>query len=367
MQRRKFLKSAGVGAAATSAVTLAAPALAQGMPELKWRLTSSFPKSLDTLFGGAELFCRRVSEITDGKFKITPFASGEIVPGFQVLDAVQNGTVEIGQTAAYYYIGKDITFTFDTAVPFGLNSRQHVAWWMHGGGRELMSEFYKEYGVVGHLMGGTGAQMGGWYRKEIKTVDDLKGLKFRVGGFAGQILTKLGVVPQQIAGGDIYPALEKGTIDAAEWVGPYDDQKLGFNKVAPYYYYPGWWEGGPQTTAMIGLNKWNELPKSYKAVVEAASAYAQTWMLSKYDAENPKALRELVAGGTKLMAFPQPLMEAAFAASNELYGELSAKSPKFKKIYENWRPFRNEEILWFRVCEGSFDNFMARMSAGNKL
>jgi TRAP-type mannitol/chloroaromatic compound transport system substrate-binding protein len=181
------------------------------------------------------------------------------------------------------------------------------------------------------------------------------------------VCNKLGAVAQQIAGGDIYPALEKGTIDAAEWVGPYDDQKLGFHKIAPYYYYPGWWEGGPQTTAMIGLNKWNELPKNYKAIIEAASANAQTWMVSKYDAENPKALRELVAGGTKLMPFSQPLMEAAFAASNELYAELSAKSPNFKKIYENWRPFRNEEILWFRVCEGSFDNFMARMSAGGKL
>jgi TRAP-type mannitol/chloroaromatic compound transport system substrate-binding protein len=161
--------------------------------------------------------------------------------------------------------------------------------------------------------------------------------------------------------------LEKGTIDAAEWVGPYDDQKLGFNKIAPYYYYPGWWEGGPQTTAMISLTKWNELPKNYKAVVEAASAYAQNWMLSKYDGENPKALRELVANGTKLMPFPQPVMEAAFAAATELYGEISAKNAKFKKVYDQWRQFRNEEILWFRVCEGSFDNFMARQSAASKL
>jgi TRAP-type mannitol/chloroaromatic compound transport system substrate-binding protein len=209
--------------------------------------------------------------------------------------------------------------------------------------------------------------MGGWFRKDIKSVDDLKGLKFRIAGIAGQVINKLGGVAQQIAGGDIYPALEKGTIDAAEWIGPYDDQKLGFNKIAPYYLYPGWWEGGPQTTAMISLAKWNELPKSYKAVLEAASAYAQAWMLSKYDAENPKALRELVAGGTKLMPFPQPVMEAAFTAANELYAEISAKNPRFKKVYDNWRPFRNEEILWFRVCEGSFDNFMARQSAAGKL
>src|SRR5213082_2107706 len=347
MKRRSFLKQAAAGVAAGA---VAAPAIAQSQPTINWRMAASWPKSLDTLYGGAELICKRVGEATGGKFNIKLFAAGEIVGGLQVLNAVQAGTVECGHTAAYYYFGKDQTFAFGTAIPFGLNARQQYAWYYHAGGLELMREFYKEYNVVNILAGNTGAQMGGWFRKPIKSVADLKGLKFRIGGTGGTVLTRLGVVPQQIAGGDIYPALEKGTIDAAEWVGPYDDQKLGFNKIAPYYYYPGWWEGGPQTTAMIGLNKWNELPKNYKAIIEAASAYAQTWMVSKYDAENPKALRELAAGGTKLMPFPQPLMEAAFKASNELYAELSAKSPKFKKIYENWRPFRNEEILWFRVC-----------------
>ena len=205
---------------------------------------------------------------------------------------------------AYYYVGKDVTFTFDTAVPFGLNSRQHVAWWMHGGGRQLMDEFYKDYGVVGHLMGGTGAQMGGWYRKEIKTPEDLQGLKFRVGGFAGQILGKLGVIAQQIAGGDIYPALEKGTIDAAEWVGPYDDEKLGFNKVAPYYYYPGWWEGTGMGTAYINLKAWQSLPPIYQKAIEVAANEVTLWMLAKYDDGNPAALRRLVVGGTKLHAVP---------------------------------------------------------------
>ena len=364
MKRREFLKVAGAGMAASA---VAAPAVAQSMPEIKWRLTASWPKSLDTLFGSCETFAKYVSEATDNKFQIQTFAAGEIVPALQALDAVQNGTVEVGHTALYYYVGKDPTWALFCAVPFGLNTRQQNAWFYDGDGTKLINEFARKSNIYPLLGGNTGAQMGGWFRKEIKTVDDLKGLKFRIGGWAGKTLQTLGVVPQQIAGGDIYPALEKGTIDAAEWVGPYDDQKLGFNKIAPYYYYPGWWEGGPQTTAMIGLNKWNELPKGYKAIVEAASAYAQTWMLSKYDAENPKALRELAASGTKLMPFPQPLMEAAFAASNELYAELSAKSPNFKKIYDNWRPFRNEEILWFRVCEGSFDNFMARMSAANKL
>ena len=368
MQRRKFLRSAGIGGGAVAVVgTLAAPAIAQTMPELKWRLASSFPKSLDTLYGAGEMLVKYVAEMTDNKFQIRIFAAGEIVPGLQVLDAVQNGTVEMGHTAGTYYVGKDPTFAFDTAIPFGTNSRQQDAWINWGGGRELLAEFYKAYNVHGIVCGATGAQMGGWFRKEIRTVDDLKGLKFRIAGIAGLVINRVGGVAQQIAGGDIYPALEKGTIDAAEWVGPYDDQKLGFNKITQYYYYPGWWEGGPQPSAYINLEKWNELPKPYKAVMEAGCAQAQKWMLSKYDAENPKALRELAATGTKLMPFTQPVMEACFNASNEIWAEISAKNAKFKKVYDSWRPFRNEEILWFRVCENTFDNFMARQSATDKL
>ena len=358
MQRRKFLKTAGVGAAA--ATTVAAPALAQGQPELKWRLASSFPKSLDTLWGGAELFCRRVGELTDGKFKIQPFASGEIVPGFQVLDAVQNGTVEIGQTAAYYYIGKDITFTFDTAVPFGLNSRQHVAWWMHGGGREAMNEFYKDYGVVGHMMGGTGAQMGGWFRKEIKTLEDLKGLKFRVGGVAGQVLSRLGVVPQQLPPGDIYPALEKGTIDAAEWIGPYDDEKLGFIKVAPYYYYPGWWEGCANGHLYINTAKWAELPKAYQDMITVAAGMASADLTAKYDARNAQAIKRLVAAGAQLRPFPPAVMDACLKASLELYNEVSAANADFKKIWESTLAFRNDQYLWWQVAEYTYDTYLIR-------
>ena len=262
MKRRQFLQAAGVGLAATA---VAKPAIAQSMPEINWRLTSGFPKSLDTLYGGAEIFAKYVCESTDGKFQIQPFAAGEIVGTFQAADAVSNGTVEMGQTASYYYVGKDPTFAFPTAIPFGLNARQENAWMYHGGGIDLMNEFFAKHNLYGMPAGNTGTQMGGWFRKEIKTVADLQGLKMRIGGLAGQVLQKLGVVPQQIAGGDIYPALERGTIDAAEWVGPYDDEKLGFNKVAPFYYYPGFWEGGAQITAFFNPAKWNELPKAYKA------------------------------------------------------------------------------------------------------
>ncbi|MFC3677337.1 TRAP transporter substrate-binding protein [Ferrovibrio xuzhouensis] len=360
MQRRKFLKGAalagagGIGAASTFAM----PAIAQSMPEISWRMASSFPKSLDTIFGAGEVIARRVEAATDGKFKIRVFAGGEIVPGLQVLDAVQAGTVECGHTASYYYVGKDPTFAFDTAIPFGLNGRQQNAWMMFGGGMELMREFFKGYNCINFMAGNTGAQMGGWFRKEIKTVEDLNGLKMRIGGFAGKVLVKLGLVPQQIAGGDIYPSLEKGTIDATEWVGPYDDEKLGFNKVAKYYYYPGWWEGGPQLSALCNIDAFNKLPKSYQAVFEAACHEANTWMVAKYDAQNPAALKRLISSGTQLRAFSRPIMEASLKAANELYAETSAANPKFKKVYDNWRPFRDEEVLWWRIAENTFDNFM---------
>src|SRR5499426_856394 len=360
MKRREFLK---VGAAGMAASALAAPAVAQSMPEVKWRLTASWPKSLDTIYGACETLAKHVAEATDNKFQIQVFAAGEIVPALQVLDAVQNGTVELGHTATYYYIGKDPTWALFCAVPFGLNARQQNAWFYDGDGMKLMNEFGKKYNVYSLVGGNTGAQMGGWFRKEIKTVDDLKGLKMRIGGWAGKTLQTLGLVPQQIAGGDIYPALEKGTIDAAEWVGPYDDEKLGFNKVAPYYYYPGWWEGGTAQHFLINLAKWNELPKNYQAVFAAAAGLVTSWMVPKYDAGNPAALRRLVASGTELRPFPRTVLEPCFAEAYKFYDELAAKDPKFKKIYDSLKAFRADQNLWFRVAENTFDNFNFSMSA----
>jgi TRAP-type mannitol/chloroaromatic compound transport system substrate-binding protein len=363
VQRRRFLKSAGLGLTAAAATsTVAAPAIAQGAPEIQWRLASSFPKSLDTIYGGAETLTKRIAAATDGKFQIRPYAAGEIVPGLQVLDAVQNGTVQIGHTCAYYYVGKDPTFAFDTALPFGLNARQQMAWMYEGGGMQIMRDFYKDYSVIHFPAGNTGVQMGGWFRKEIKSVQDLAGLKMRIAGIAGQIMSKMGVVPQQIAGGDIYPSLEKGTIDAAEWVGPYDDEKLGFYKVAKYYYYPGFWEGGPQITLYINQAEWDKLPKHYQAVLEAAAAEANNVMLAKYDVQNPLALKRLVANGTQLRPFPRDVMEAAYQATFQLYDELTKSNPKFKKVYDSWKPFLDEEQLWFRVAEHTYDTF--NISAG---
>ncbi len=357
MSRRNFLKMAGAGVAASA---LAAPAIAQSTPAIKWRLTASWPKSLDTLFGACETFAKHVSEATDGKFQIQVFAAGEIVPGLAVLDAVQNGTVEIGHTATYYFIGKDPTWALFCAVPFGLNTRQQNAWFYDGDGLKLMNDFGKKSNVYSLVGGNTGAQMGGWFRKEIKTVEDLKGLKMRIGGWAGKTLQKLGVVPQQLAGGDIYPALEKGTIDAAEWVGPYDDEKLGFNKVAPYYYYPGWWEGGTANHFLVNLEKWNDLPKNYQAIIASAAGLANVEETARYDARNPGALKRLVAAGTQLRPFSQPIMEACLKASNEVNAETSATNPDYKAVWDSIQAFRNDEYLWWQVAEFSYDSFMIR-------
>jgi TRAP-type mannitol/chloroaromatic compound transport system substrate-binding protein len=357
MKRRDFLKASSMGLAGTA---VAAPAIAQSMPELKWRLTSSFPKSLDTLYGAAEVFSKTVAEASDNKFQIQVFAAGEIVPGLQAADAVQNGTVEMCQTAPYYFVGKDPTFALPCSVPFGPNARQQNAWVYHHGGLELMNAFYQKYNIYALPAGNTGCQMGGWFRKEIKEVSDLNGLKFRIGGFAGRVLAKLGVVAQQLAGGDIYPALEKGTIDAAEWVGPYDDEKLGFQKVAQYYYYPGWWEGGTQVHHFFNVEQWNKLTPTYKSIVRAASDQANVWMMAKYDAGNPQALKRLVAGGAQLRPFPGPVLDACLKASNEIYQEVSASNPDFKKIWENIWAFKNDEYLWWQVAEYTYDTYQIR-------
>jgi TRAP-type mannitol/chloroaromatic compound transport system substrate-binding protein len=367
MKRRQFLRAAGPGLAATAVAKLAVaqsavaqPAIAQSNPAIKWRLTSSFPKSLDVTYGTSETIAKMVAEGTDNRFQMQPFAAGEIVPGLQAMDAVSSGTVEACHTAAYYYFGKDPTFALFCAVPFGLNQRQMYAWTYDGDGAKLMNEFGKKFKLHSIVCGGTGCQMGGWFRREIKEVADFKGLKFRIGGFAAKTFQKLGAVPQQIAAGDIYPALEKGAIDGAEWVGPYDDEKLGLSRVAKYYYYPGWWEGGFVNHLMINIDKWNELPKHYRSVVVGAAAYANNEALAKEDARNPAALRRLVAGGTELRAFSQPIMEACLKASNEVNAETAAGNADFKKVLENMLAFRNDEYLWWQVAEYSYDNFMIR-------
>ena len=355
MERRSFVRGAGLAGVLAAG---AAPAIVHAQANIRWRLASSFPRSLDTIFGAAEVFAKHVSEMTGGKFEISTHAGGELMPAFGVVDGVQQGTVEMAHTAPYYFFGKDPTFALGCAIPFGLNSRQTTAWMYEGNGLKLMREFYAGYNIINFPGGNTGTQMGGWFRKEIKSLADIKGLKFRIGGFGGKVIERIGGVPQNIPGGEIYQSLEKGTIDAAEWVGPYDDLKLGFNKVAPNYYYPGWWEGGPQLDIYVNTKAYAGLSGEYKAIIENAAAFAHTEMQAKYDAKNPEALRQLVAGGTKLHRFPKDMMDAAFKEATALYSDLSNSNPHWKKIYADFSAFRREQNLWFRFAESSFDDFM---------
>jgi len=355
MERRSFVRHAGLAGVLAAG---AAPAIAQGQGQVRWRLASSFPKNLDTLFGAAELMAKRVAEMSGGKFQITVHAAGEIVPALGVVDAVQASTVEMAHTAPYYFFGKDETFALGCAIPFGLNSRQMTAWMVEGNGLKLMREFYRNFNIVNFLGGNTGAQMGGWYRKEIKSVADIKGMKMRIGGLAGKVLERMGGVPQSIAAGEIYSALEKGTIDAAEFVGPYDDQKLGLNKVAPNYYYPSWWEGGAQVDFYVNAKAFEGLSAEHKAMLDSAAALAHVDLQAKYDARNPVALKQLVGQGTKLFRFPKDVMDAAFSESTAFYSDLSAKNPHWKKVYEDLVAFRKDQNLWFRFAEAGFDRFM---------
>jgi TRAP-type mannitol/chloroaromatic compound transport system substrate-binding protein len=355
MERRLFVRGAGIAGVLAAGT---APAIVQAQATIRWRLASSFPKALDTIFGAADEFAKQVSAMSGGKFTITTHAGGELMPAFGVLDGVSNGTVECAHTAPYYFFGKDPTYALDCAIPFGLNSRQMTAWMFEGNGLKLMREFYAKVNIVNFPMGNTGAQMGGFFRKEIKSLADMKGLKMRIGGFGGKVLEKIGAVPQNIPGGEIYQALEKGTIDAAEWVGPYDDFKLGLYKVAPFYHYPGWWEGGPQLSLYVNQKSYDSLSPEYKAIIENASAFAHVDMQAKYDGRNPGALKQLVAAGTKLHAFPKDVMDASFKAAMELYAELNTSNPAWKKIYEDYANFRRDQNLWFRFTENRFDDFM---------
>lgn len=365
MDRRSFLTKAGIaGAGAVSATALAAPAIAQANPKITWRMTSSFPKSV-IVYNGGETFTKVVNEATDGNFQIQLFPAGELVGGLQAADEVTAGNIESCHTVGYYYWGKDPVWALGSCVPFSLNARAMTAWNYYGGGIELMNEFLGQHNIVGFPGGNTGVQMGGFFRKEINTVDDLKGLKFRVGGFAGKVLEKLGVVPQQLAGGDVYPSLERGTLDAAEFTVPYDDEKLGLVKVAPYYYAPGFWEGGPTVHFYFNKAKYEALPPAYQAILRAASRAADQDMLAEYDYRNPSAIKTIVGQGAQLRVFSPAILDACFEAANEVYAEMEAANPMFKKIWGSLKEFRGDYYTWAQVAEYNYDTYMmAKRNAG---
>ncbi|MBE9064542.1 TRAP transporter substrate-binding protein [cf. Phormidesmis sp. LEGE 11477] len=364
MRRRRIL---GYGAGVVGTTALAACSTQQGggavsgdLPRVQWRMATSWPQSLDTIYGGAQTVCDRVSALTDGRFTIDPFAAGEIVPGLQVLDAVQEGTVECGHSAAYYYVGKNEALAFGTTVPFGLNAQQQNAWLYHGGGLDEVNQLYADFNVISFPAGNTGVQMGGWFKNNVQTISDLNGLKMRIPGFGGKVMAELGVNVQVLPGGEIFLALERGAIDAAEFVGPYDDEKLGLNEAATYYYYPGWWEPGATLDVTMNLDAWNSLPAEYQEVFKTATYEANINMLAKYDALNGAALESLVSKGTELTAYSDEILTAASEASTALLEDSASKDSTFKNVYDSWKQFRDSVQGWNKVNELGFAQFVNR-------
>jgi TRAP-type mannitol/chloroaromatic compound transport system substrate-binding protein len=360
IRRRQFLAAATLGATTAG---LSAPTFAETAPELKWRLTSSFPKAFDLVQEAAKVFSSAVAAATDGRFSIEVFPSGDIKPGLQALEAAQNGEVEMAHTALNLFATREPALAFATGVPFGLNARQQAAWWIEGGGQDLIAEVLKPFGVVALACGNTGAQMGGWFRKEVKTPADFAGLRMRVGGLSGKVLEKLGGTPVATASGEIKATLENGGLDAAQWAGPHDDERLGLQKVAPAYYFPGWQQGSNALHILVNQSKWNELPANYQAILTAAASLAGAAMQAKYDARNPDALKRLVVDGAKLKPFGAEIMDAANAAANAVYAELAADHEQFARILSTYMAFRNEEYLWFQVGEVAYDNYLVRARA----
>ena len=366
MKRRKALSKIAIAATTTSTLvacnnTSGSPSVqGDSLPKVRWQMVTSWPKSLDTIFGGAQTICDRVSAMTGGKFTIEPYAAGEIVPGLEVLDAVQNGTVQCGHTASYYYVGKNSALAFGTSLPFGLTAQQQNAWFYHAGGIEAMHKVYSDFNVINFPAGNTGAQMGGWFKKEVKTLNDLKGLKMRIPGLGGKVMARLGVNVQVLPGGEIFLALDRGAIDAAEWGGPYDDEKLGLNKAAPYYYYPGWWEPGATLEVQVNKSQWDKLPIEYQEIFQTAAKEANLNMLSQYDALNRNALQSLISQGTKLAPYSPEILQAAQKASFEIYEENASKSATFQEIYQEWSKFRSLVSQWNQINELSFSNFTAK-------
>ncbi len=385
MKRREFLKTATAGALGAAALALvgcgsketAAPAeetAAAGqaeelkkevakdsaLPELKWEMATSWPVALDTIYGGAETFAQRVTAMTGGKFTVVARAAGELAPGLQVLDVVSQGAVPVGHTASYYYVGKTNAVAFGTALPFGLLASQQNSWLYEGGGLEIMQQLYKDrFNVIQFPAGNTGAQMGGWFNKEINTPKDLEGIKMRIPGLGGKVMNKLGVTVQVLPGGEIFQALQTNAIDAAEWVGPYDDEKLGFHKVAKYYYYPGWWEPGPSLEVQVNLDEWNKLPEVYQEIIRTAAYQANMTMLARYNAKNNEALQRLIEYGVELRRYSDEVLAAAEGAANELYDEFKQQDADFKSIFEHWDAFRQRIWEWNSINEASFMSYIS--------
>lgn len=367
MRRRSFVRKTAVGLAGAGLVSGCGPASegtggagVDGLPRISWRLASSFSRGLDTIYGAAQVLADRVSGMTGGRFTIRCYPGGELVPALEVLGATQTGTIHMGHTASYYYVGKNPALAFDTGLPFGLTARQHNAWLYHGGGLELTRALFSDFNIVNFPGGNTGAQMGGWFNRPVESEADLAGIRMRIPAVGGEVMARLGVNVQLISGGEIYSALDRGAIDATEWVGPYDDEKLGFSKIANYYYYPGWWEPSAGLSFYVNKDAWNELPDYYQQILTAAAAEANVLMLASYDAKNPIAFQRLIEGGTDVRPFSEEIMRAAQRETESYLNEHAGGDPTYAGLLASYQDFGDVSRKWFATAERTYTEFMLR-------
>ncbi|WP_103018882.1 TRAP transporter substrate-binding protein [Salinibacter altiplanensis] len=366
MERRDFARKALLGAAGAglltgcgdgeSSASDGAPNV-QTNPQVRWRLASSFSRSLDTIYGAAEVLSERLKALTDGNFEILTYPGGELVPPLEVLGSVRNRTVEMGHSASYYFIGKNPALAFDCTVPFGLTARQYNAWVYSGGGMDLLRDLFADFNILNLPGGNTGTQMGGWFNVEVGSLSDMNGLKMRIPGMGGSVMSEMGVNTQVLPSGEIYPSLERGAIDAAEWVGPYDDEKLGFQEVAQYYYYPGWWEPGPALTFYVNRDAYDELPTQYQEALKTAAAEANVRMMAQYDHKNPAALDRLLDEGTTLRRFPDEVMGRAQEITTQILEDKASGNGQYRKIYEAYKDAREDAYRWFGTAEMGYADF----------
>jgi TRAP-type mannitol/chloroaromatic compound transport system substrate-binding protein len=367
--RRKFIKNVGIGAAALGTAGLAgvlssckaekqeqapapAPVEEKKQETIEWKMVTTWPPHFPMLGEGADNIAKWVEEMSGGRLKIKVYGGGELVPPLGVFDAVSQGTAEMGHGAAYYWAGKSPATQFFAAVPFGFNAQSINAWLYSGGGMQIWEELYAKFNMKPFVAGNTGVQMGGWFNKEINTMEDLKGLKMRIPGLGGKVLAKAGGNAVLVAGGEIYTNLDRGVIDATEWVGPFHDLKMGFYKAAKYYYYPGWHENGTALECMVNLDAWNSLPDDLKAIVEAATYKSNMWMISEFEAKNNDALKTLInEHNVQLKQFPEEVLRELKKLALEVLEEVAAADPMSRKAYDSFLEFQKNIYEWNKLTE----------------
>jgi TRAP-type mannitol/chloroaromatic compound transport system substrate-binding protein len=354
LKRRSLVRHAGMAGILAG---LSAPAV-QAQAAVRWRLGVTYHPSLDVITAGTELFARQIQQISGGRLQVTLVPSEEPPVALAQLQALQHGELDALHAVPSHFVSIDECFALDSAIPFGLNSRQMSAWMLEGNGSRLLREFYAQHQVVNFPMGNSGAQLGGWFRRELQGPSDLEGLRMQIGGLGARVMQSLGAVPQLFPTGEVVAALERGQIDGAEWVGPHDDRRLGLGRAVRHCYYPGWWEGGAQLSLYCGAKAWRNLSPDFRLMVELAAQSAHAAIQARYDLVNPLAFKQLVAAGARIKPFPPKLVDAAFRASNALYSDLSQRNPAWRRIYSDFAAFRREQNLWHRVCEATFDRYM---------